>query len=210
MIKLQKIDSSYPIEKIIAFCDEAIADTRPGAQNMSPIDWENNPSSFLYLLYCEKRYDGEGNGYVICEKDDKIICGSGFSASDIDEKMTHLSSRSYTIPGIRVPRIHGAIHDFAVDTSIEAGRYGAFSSLNEYNKRFVEGYLYLNDPKNHKQYHVVDGKHYAKPGVRIHPMEAAGPLRLKGTKQWITYMIWNESHRDVFLSTLTKIKWEET
>lgn len=207
MTDLQRIDSCFPIDKIMPFCEEAIDDPRPGAENMHPIDWENNKASFLYLLYIEKRYDGNGNGYVIHTRDNRIVCGSGFSVSDIDEKMTHLSSRSYTVPGLRLPRIQGFIHDFAIDTSKAEGRYGAFSSLNEYNKRFVDGYLYLNDPKNHKGYYYEDGKHYAKPGVRIHPMEAAGPLLLKGTKQWITYMIWNEDHREKFLHTLETIKY---
>jgi hypothetical protein len=176
---------------------------------MLSVDWENNPSSFLYLLYVEKRYDGDGNGYIIHERDDKIICGSGFSVSNIDEKMTHLSSRSYTIPSIRLPRVQGAIHDYAIDISKAEGRHGAFTSFNEYNKRFVDGYIHINDPKNHKGYFYLDGNHYAKPGVRIHPMEIAGPLILKGTKQWIVHMMWNEAHRSNFLEALEPIKWVE-
>jgi hypothetical protein len=100
MIDLEKIDSSYPIEKILPFCEESLRDPRPGAENMSPVGWEKNKSSFLYLLYVEKRYNGNGNGYIIHKKDDKILSGSGFSVSDLDEKMTHLSSRCYTIQGI--------------------------------------------------------------------------------------------------------------
>lgn len=209
MTALQRIDSSYPIDKIMSFCNHSIDDPRPGASNMSPIDWENNSASFLYLLYIEKRYDGSGAGYVIYEEDGNILCGNGFSKADIDEKMTHHSSRTYTIPGIRLPRIQGAIHDFTIDTSMSEGMSGAFSSVNEHNKRFVEGYLHINDPKNHKGYFFKDGKHYAKPGIRIHPMEWAGPLLLKGTKQWINYQIWDESHRQSFLDTLERIKWME-
>lgn len=209
MNMLQRIDSSFPIEKIMPFCKQAINDNRPGAENMRPTNWETNKSSFLYLLYIEKRYDGTGNGYVIHSRDNTIVCGSGFSVSDIDEKFTHLSSRSYTIPGIRLPRVQGAMHDYAIDISKAEGRYGAFTSFNEYNKRFVDGYIHINDPKNHKGYFYQDGNHYAKPGVRIHPMEIAGPLIVKGTKQWIVYMIWNEAHRSTFLEALEPIKWVE-
>ena len=121
MINLEKIDSRYPIEKILPFCEESIGDARPGASNMNPADWENNKASFLYLLYIEKRYNGKGNGYIIYKKNDRILCGSGFSASDIDENITHLSSRSYTVPGIRLPRVQGAIHASIV-TGKQIGR----------------------------------------------------------------------------------------
>lgn len=209
MKKLLRIDSSYPIDKILPFCNHAIDDPRPGAVNMTPVDWENNKSSFLYLLYIEKRYDGPGNGYIIYTEDDEILCGGGFSVSDIDPYMTHLSSRSYTIPGVVLPRIHGDIHSMSIDISMEEGRHGAFSSANEYNKRFIPGFLKINDPKNYPTYEFKDGKHYGKPGIRIHPMEPAGPLLLKGTKQWILYMIWYEEHRPHFQSVLDNIRWTE-
>ena len=206
---LQKIDSSYPIDKILPFCKESIDDERPGARNMSPEDWARNPSSFLYLLYIEKRYDGPGNGYFIHERDGKILCGGGFSVSDIDDRMTHLSSRSYTIPGIRLPRVHGAIHDLSIDLSIEAGRAGAFSSLNEYNAHKIPGYIDINNPANHPNYFVEDSKHYAKPGVRIHPdMKMLGPVKIRDSKQWIAYMIWDKSHEAKFLETMENLTWK--
>ena len=209
MTILTRIDSSYPIDKLLRFCNHSLNDSRPGAANMSPVDWENNPSSFLHALYVQKRYDGQGNGYVIYEKEGDILCGGGFSVSDIDDKMTHLSSRSYTIPGITLPRVHGDIHSLAIDISKDEGRQGAFSSVNEYNKRFIPGFFKINDPKNFPTYVFKDGKHYGKPGIRIHPMEPAGPLLLKGTKQWILYIIWEESHRNTFHATLEKIKWTD-
>jgi hypothetical protein len=210
MIELEKIDSTYPIEKILPFCEASLGDSRPGAQNMSPIGWEEDPASFLYLLYKEKRYDGKGNGYVIYKKDDKILSGNGFSVSDIDEKMTQTGSRTYTIPGIKMPRVHGALNDYAIEDSMENGRFGSFSSVNEYNVKYILGYIALNDPKNHPGYFMENGKHFAKPGVRIHPtIQSAGPLRIRGVKQWIGYLIWNESHRESFLKTLESIKWNE-
>jgi hypothetical protein len=209
MKKFVRLDSSYPIDKILPFCNHALNDTRPGAANMTPIDWENNPASFLYLLYKEKRYDGEGNGYIIYTEDDHILCGSGFSVSDIDPYMTHLSSRSYTVPGVFLPMVHGDIFSMSVDISMEEGRHGAFSSVNEYNKKLFYGYGKLNDPKNFPTYEFKDGKHYARPGVRIHPMEPFGPVMLKGTRQWMQYMIWNEAHRASFLSVLESIRLED-
>lgn len=209
MTELIRIDSSFPIEKIMPFCEKAIGDPRPGAENMHPIDWENNTASFLYLLYIEKRYDGYGNGYIIGTKDDVILCGMGYSISDIDDRMIHLNSRTYTIPDVRVPRMHGLMHDYVVDISREAGFSGSFSSLNEYNMRFVDGYVKINDPKTFKTYFYKDGKHYAKPGVRIHPVEKAGPLLLKGTKQWIIYQVWDDDHRELFLQTIKQHEYQE-
>ncbi len=211
MIDLEKIDSTYPIEKILPFCEASLGDPRPGAENMSPVGWEENKSSFLYLLYKLKRYDGNGNGYVIYRKDDRILCGSGFSVSDIDEKMTQANSRMYVVPGVNLPRVLGAIFDFAVDTSMENGRFGIFSSVNEYNYRYHLGYVAINDPKNNPGYFMENGKHFAKPGRRIHPgLQAAGPFCIHYAKQWIGYLIWNEAHRESFLQTLESIKWNET
>ena len=209
MTKLLRIDSSYPIDKILPFCREAIDDARPGASNMSPENWAMKPYSFLYLLYIEKRYDGPENGYIIHERDGRILCGGGFSVSDIDPRMTHLSSRSYTIPGIHLPRVHGAIHDMSIDISREVGMAGAFSSMNEYNKHEIPRYMELNDPKNHPNYYYEDGKHYAKPGVRIHPMTPyEQPVRVRGSKQWIAYMMWDKSHEPKFLETLENVLWK--
>jgi hypothetical protein len=117
----------------------------------------------------------------------------------------------YTVPGFTLPRVQGAIHDLTVDISAENGRFGIFSSVNEYNARFPDRYIALNNPTNHPGYFMENGKHFAKPGVRIHPgLQSAGPLRIRGVKQWIVYMIWNEAHRESFLQTLDSIRWDKT
>jgi hypothetical protein len=106
--------------------------------------------------------------------------------------------------------VHGALNDYAIDASMENGRFGSFSSVNEYNVKYILGYIALNDPKTHPAYFMENGKHYAKPGVRIHPnLQSAGPLRIRGAKQWIGYHIWHEAHRKSFLKTLESIKWED-
>jgi hypothetical protein len=73
MRKLVRIDSSYPLEELIEFCKNAESDTRPGAKNMDYVDWENKPHTFLYLLYKEKRFDGEYGGYIICKENEQIM-----------------------------------------------------------------------------------------------------------------------------------------
>lgn len=206
--RFEIIDSTYPIDLLLPFCNHAIDDPRPGAANMSPVDWENNTSSFLHALYIQKRYDGEAAGYVLYRKENKILCGGGFHKSNIDPYITNLSSRSYTIPGIKLPRIHGDIHTLCIDISKEKGMYGAFDSVNEYNHRFIAGYLKINDPVSYPQYHFKNGKHYGKPNFRIHPSKPAGPLCINGTKQWIIYQLWNDDYRESFLQTLESIKWD--
>jgi hypothetical protein len=208
MKKFVIIDSSYPIEKLLPFCDHAITDPRPGAENMSPVDWEENKASFLYLLYCEKRYNGLGNGYIIYIENDNILCGSGFHESSIDSNMTHLSSRSYTIPGIQRPRAHGDIHTMAIDRSIEIGRHGAINTVNEYNRRFLN-YIAINDPANYPKYYYKDGKHFGKPNFRIHPYKLPdnGPFKINYTKQWMLYMMWNEHYEETFKKILENVRW---
>jgi hypothetical protein len=40
-------------------------------------------------------------------------------------------------------------------------------------------------------------------------MEKAGPFKLKGTKQWIMYQVWNDLHKEIFLQTLESLKWTD-
>ena len=202
------INSTYPIDLLLPFCHHAVDDPRTGAVNMSPINWENTGSSFLYALYIQKRYDGAGNGYILYRRDSEILCGGGFHQSNIDPHMTHLSSRSYTIPGIQLPRVHGDIHTMAIDHSIEAGRYGAINTANDYNKRFLN-YIAINDPVNYPKYYYEDGKHFGKPNFRIHPytLPENGPFKVNNTKQWLLYMIWNEDYRETFKKILEDVRW---
>lgn len=204
----EQIDSTYPIDQLLPFCNHAIDDPRPGATNMSPINWENTRSSFLHALYVQKRYDGLGNGYILYRRDGEILCGGGYHESNIDSHMTHLSSRSYTIPGMQLARAHGDIHTIAIDRSIEAGRYGAINTANEFNKRLL-GYLAINDPSNYPKYYYEDGKHFGKPNFRIHPytLPDNGPFKINYTKQWMLYMIWNEHYKETFKKILEDVRW---
>lgn len=208
MRTLERIDSSYPIDKLVDFCKGAESDARDAAHNMVFNDWENKPHTFLYLLYKEKRFDGPKNGYIICKENDKIICGQGFYLSDIDN-MVCCGVRSYTILGENCVNTHGDIKDMVFDIAKEAGARGCFFSFNEYNKRYVDGYIKINDPCNFStSYQDEQGQWWSKQGRKIHPFSAYGPILLKGTKQWIIYHLWDQTQEQQLLEELRKMDYE--
>jgi hypothetical protein len=209
MRKLVRIDSSYPLEELIEFCKNAESDTRPGAKNMDYVDWENKPHTFLYLLYKEKRFDGEYGGYIICKENEQIICGHGFYLSEID-KVICCGSRGYSLLGKNCANVHGDIKDMIYAYAKTSGAIGCFYSFNEYNKRYVDGYIKVNDPSNYISSYVDDdGQWWSKNGRKIHPHQSYGPIRLKDTKQWIVYYLFNPSNQTYMLEQLKTIDWHE-
>lgn len=202
-----RINSSYPIEEILQFCEEAQNDGRDGASNMDYVNWENKPHTLLYLLYKEKRFDGTASGYVIFKDEDRIVCGQGFYQSEID-RMVCCGVRSYTVPGINCSAMHGDIKDLAFDIARDAGMAGCFFSFNEYNKRYVDGYLRVNDPVNFTtSFCDENGQWWSRRGRKIHPHVAYGPIRLKGTKQWIIYHLFEQKFEQELLLNLKKFDW---
>ena len=205
MRTIHRIDSSYPIEHLIDFCKKSEQDHRPAAENMVYDDWENKPHTFLYLLYKEKRFDRPENGYVICKEDGNVICGQGFYLSEI-ENMMCCGVRSYTIPGAHCAHIQGDMNDVVFDIARSVGVDGCFYSLNEYNLRFVDGYIKINDPTNFPSSCRDDiGQWWSKPGRKIYPFKSYGPIHLKGTKQWIIYHLFDEAEENKLLINLNRI-----
>lgn len=210
MRTIHRIDSNYPIEDLIHFCKQAENDHRPAAENMVYEDWENKPHTFLYLLYKEKRFDGPENGYLICKEDNTVICGQGFYLSEIQDMMC-CGARSYTILGAHCAHIQGDMNDIVFDIARSVGVKGCFYSLNEYNMRFVDGYIKINDPNNFATSYQDDtGQWWSKPGRKIYPFFSYGPILLKGTKQWIIYHLWDVNDQQSLLKDLRKIDWNET
>lgn len=210
MRTLSRIDSSYPIEELVEFCKNADLDSRNGARNMEYDDWENKPHTFLYLLYKEKRFDGELNGYVICKENNQIICGAGFYLSSEIDKMICCGVRSYTLLGKNCSNTHGDIKDMIYDIAKEANARGCFYSFNEQVKRYVDGYGRVNDPSNHPSSYIDDnGQWWSKDGRKIHPQKSHGPIRLKDTKQWISYHLFDTSEQASMLEQLKQMDWDE-
>lgn len=205
-----RIDSNYPIEEIIEFCKESQNDTRPGAINMDFVEWESKPHTLLYLLYKEKRFDGPTNGYVICKKDNRIVCGQGFYASEIN-RMVCIASRSYTVPGINYYALQGDIKDFILDIVKENNMAGCFISMNEYNKRFVNGYTKINDPANFKtSFCDENGQWWTRKNRKITPPVAYhSPIILNHVKQWIVYHLWDFSYEIQLKAKLKTIEWND-
>ena len=209
MRQLFRIDSSYPLAELIEFCKNSDLDSRDGAKNMDYVDWEDKPHTFLYLLYKEKRFDGALSGYVICKENEQIICGQGFYLSEIDN-MICCGVRSYTIPEKNCASTHGDIKDMIYDYAKTSGAIGCFYSFNEYNKRYVDGYIKVNEPSNYKSSYIDDnGQWWSKNGRKIHLHDSYGPIRLKDTKQWIIYHLFRPSDKISILEQLKNLDWYE-
>jgi hypothetical protein len=96
------------------------------------------------------------------------------------------------------------------DIAREVGMAGCFFSFNEYNMRYVDGYVRLNDPANFKtSFCDENGQWWSKAGRKIHPFIPHGPINLKHTKQWIIYHLWDSSHKEHLTAQLKSLEWNE-
>jgi hypothetical protein len=86
---------------------------------------------------------------------------------------------------------------------------GFFISLNEYNKRFVDGYNKINDPANFKKsFRDASGQWWARKDRKISPtVSYNSPIRLNHVKQWIIYHLWDSSYEPQLISTLKTLEY---
>ena len=145
-----RINSQYPIDDVIRFCDAAIDKKRPATINLETDGWENKPHTLLYALYIEKRYDGDRSGYLVYRENDNIVAGSGWSPCFIDPNM-YCQSRSSVVKSMNFHKLSFAISDFAFYNQYKGG----VLTFEPYNYRFM---MHLVDLQAN---HVAD-PHYQK------------------------------------------------
>lgn len=209
---LEKVNSNYPIEQLIDFCKISEKDEKPAARNMTAEDWENNPSSLLYTIYKEKRFDGEYSGYLIQRIDNNIVFGMGYYPCDIDPTMIITGSRVYADPNFlsstknywSLANMYGTMQHDISDFAFEEGFRGEYVSFNEYNLELCEFIYQINLPDNYKRYYKDENnKHWRKPGFRITPYKKIGPVTIKYTKQWVLYHIYEDHwYENTFVKNL--------
>lgn len=203
-----EVDSSSPIDDVMQLCQKSLLDSRPGARNLDPIDWESKPYSLLYLIYIEKRFDGLGGKYILYKEGDDILAGAGYCKSPFDENIIHVQIRSYGVPDRNLNFAQSYFTTIGLETSKKQGFKGGIISFNEYNLKYQEKIYRTNRPENYKHYfQTPDGRHWAREGSEIFPGTKYGPILLNNTKQWITYYLWDESYEPEFLVKLEKIKY---
>jgi len=206
---IQVINSAYPLLPLLEFCQHAIEDKRPNAVNMDPIDWENKPHTFLYLLYKERRFDGPKAGYVIYIKGKEIVAGIGWYPSDWDDNI-YVQSRAYTIPGylknvsVSNAPLTNDLTWFMEDTTMLQGYKGGCTSVEVYNKKIIDTAIKLNTPERYPLYQKVNRVEYREPGVRMRQQKYAGKYTIKNTEQHVMYFLFDPTYEQEFIRKINE------
>lgn len=198
---VHRIDSNYPIEKIIEFCNNSKNDPMPGAVNMTVEDWENKNYTLLYTLYKQKRYDDpKTSGYLGIEFNGKIVAAGGYYPLDDDPKVVILMSRMYTIPKARNQALHGKFLFPKIMIEVSKLNYAVgLVSYNQYNKwmqtaliRASNGkgiFLGIKTPDEYRGWTNIDQQ-----------------LIIKNTPQYCLFKLFDPNYLPIFLKTIDKIK----
>jgi len=212
---IQVINSAYPLLPLLQFCQHATTDSRPNAVNMDPIDWENKPHTFLYLLYKERRFDGPKAGYVIYIKGKEIVAGIGWYPSDWDDNI-YVQCRAYTVPGtikglgMNSTYLTNDLTYFMEDVTISQGYKGCCQSVEKYNKKLIDSAIKINDPKRYPLYHKITMSNgivtseYREPGVRMRERKYAGLYNIKNTEQHVMYFLYDPAYEKELLRKLNE------
>lgn len=203
-IKIIPVDSTFPIERMVEFCKASLEDAMPAAQNMSPVRWEHNPQTLLYLIYREGRFEPHKRArYKVVEVNGEIVAGGGYYSYEADPNICLLSTRTYTIPSARNRMWHA---EFLLPLSLKdikelSYKVGLFV-FNEYNLWLRDWIIRIGAGKG-----VVLGYQHADVYRGWSVLE--NPIRIRDTKQWGLYKMVDPSYEDTFLSKMTEIHWQD-
>lgn len=214
---VERVTSSYPIEKIMPFCEASVGDERPAAINIRPTNWENSPNSLLYCLYKEKRYDYRG-GYYIYRENGNIVAGHGYYPFEEDENI-YVQSRVYSVPSYKKNlskemTISNQLGTLIADKAMTEGYLGGIITLEEYNSELADKIVRITDTKRYPNYYydteifngmVCKVRHYKDVGLRTQPMKKYGLCTIKNVRQIVLYHLFDESYENKFREILKRI-----
>lgn len=134
------------IESLFAL-GKAIEKNEPSlANNFSPTNYENNPSSLFYLLDIEQRFArGRGEFFVHLEGD-RITCMHGLYFNTEVNKLI-LLARLYKAPGTR-DTLTANFLEIEMRKAKELGYKGALITVNSTNKKLIEKFKVFLNRKN--------------------------------------------------------------
>ena len=176
---------------------------------MDPIDWENKPHTFLYLLYKEKRFDGPKAGYAIYTEGKEIVAGMGWYPSDWDDNI-YVQSRAYTIPGylkntsVKNAPLTNGLTWFIEDNTMLQGYKGGCTSVEAYNKKIIDTAIKLNTPNRYPLYRKSGRIEYREPGVRMRQQKYAGKYNIKNTEQHVMYFLFDPTYEQEFIRKINE------
>lgn len=196
---------TQPDHYLLNFCESAVADNRDAAVNMDPVDYENKPHTLLYKLYVEKVFDSGGYGLYI--ENEQVLGGSGYYASSWHPDLYVYAVRSYTPPNMFKKYSMSDMMYEQMELIKNRGGNCCMITWNEYNIPLMNRFLYVNQPENHKYSFCENGLWYRKTGVRIQPHQLLEfPVTYNYTKQWVTYIMFDQKFESEFTSILSTYK----
>ena len=169
-------------DAILDYCKQAFTEKdQPGHANMWHDDWENQPSTFPYLLYRSERFkNGNGIMLLLLDENDNILGTSGANVSDFDKNVVLGGVRTWLNKDLRGQFMMGRLvlpHQLSWAT--ELGFKTLALTFNDYNKRLLP--------------------YFARSGLGIEKKRKPGslfyngqyildfPVNINYTKQWVVY-----------------------
>lgn len=206
-MSLLYIDSNTDKDLLIDFCNDSYSETRDSAVNYYVRDWENNPASLMYKIYVEKVYDSANRGaYIGMLMDDKIVCAAGINKYNVDDNVALYLTRGYTKQSYRgnTKILKHTMSYALLDKIVEYDYRAAMISFNEYNLKLRQSIYNINNLDNFPEHVRIDNKYYKHVnGTEILPMKMYDhPITLNYTKQYLLYLMIDESYENNFLSVL--------
>lgn len=194
-------NNSCDIEKVINFCKDAADDNMPGAKNLEVHDWDKKPHTLLYNLFIQHKFAKEKRaGYIIAEKDNKYVAGSGFYPLDSDPNICVAGTRTYTVIKGRGDFTHG---NFILPKQIELAREYNYKTIilafNEYNLWLKEGIEKLG----RREISAIGKK---VPETYFGWSSLDYPINIQYTKQWCLYKHLDQSYDTEFHQQMANLR----
>ncbi len=172
------------VQKIKVFCQHALDENKHEArQNMQIENWQDCPSSLLYILLVEKRFKAQNGGLTLLMSDHSIIAVSGYYRSDFDSKIFIMGVRSWVLKKYRFNLLIAKhLIPYQFNKIKEMNGHTAAMTFNEATKSFA--FLIQRSNKNLEITNkFFFGKEY--PDIYKDMILISEPLKIKNVKQWV-------------------------
>jgi hypothetical protein len=185
-MKIQSIfENNYHINhktEIFDFCKQAFEEkSKPSHVNMWQDDWENDTSTFPYLLYKSNRFtDNNGDIFLILDDNNKILAMSGVNISDFDPNVALGGVRTWLNKAMRGKFIVGR-HLVPMQLKWAKDRNMKTMTLmfNDYNKQLIP--YFKRSGLGIKKQRNPNSMFYN--GL----FQVNFPVTINYTKQWVIY-----------------------
>lgn len=170
---------------IFVFCETAARETdKEASTNMKLMGWQDDPASFLYLVFKEKRFSAD-HGLLTCLYDgDRIVAVSGVYRSDFSPHIFLGGVRAWNLRRYRTKYLQAA-KLFPAQIEFARNHDGKLFALsfNDYNEKLWR-ILTRSGPYTGK---ARRGFGYARPRFYDDLQAVEFPVTIKYTRQWVAY-----------------------